>query len=112
MVLLQAGVYPRAEKEFRAVLDVEPQNDEATIGLAASLRGEGKRESQSPYLEAEKLLQSILDREPGQLSATFNLAVLYAELPREAGQGAAALSSASSATRRTSTPRVPSRRSS
>jgi tetratricopeptide (TPR) repeat protein len=79
VVLLQAGVYPRSEKEFRAVLDVEPNNDEATLGLAAALRGQGKRESQGPYLEAEKLLKSILDRSPHQLSATFNLAVLYSD---------------------------------
>ncbi len=79
VVLLQAGVYPRAEKEFRGVLDVEPKNDEATLGLAASLRGQGKRESPGPYLEAEKLLQSLLDRRPDQIAALFNLAVLYSD---------------------------------
>ena len=78
VVLLQAGVYPRAEKEFRAVLAVEFDNDEATLGLAAALRGQGKRDSQGPYLEAEKLLRSILERTPHHVDATFNLAVLYA----------------------------------
>jgi cytochrome c-type biogenesis protein CcmH/NrfG len=79
VVLLQAGVYPRAEKEFRAVLDVEPENDEATLGLAAALRGQGKRDNQGPYREAEKQLKSILSRDPSHLAATYNLAVLYAE---------------------------------
>ena len=79
VVLLQAGVYPRAEKEFRAVLDVESDNDEAALGLAAALRGQGKRDSTGPYLEAEKVLKGVLDRDPHQLDATFNLAVLYAD---------------------------------
>ena len=79
VVLLQAGVYPRAEKEFRSVLEVEPENDEATLGLAAALRGQGKRDNQGPYHEAEKQLKSILSRDPSHLAATFNLAVLYAE---------------------------------
>jgi cytochrome c-type biogenesis protein CcmH/NrfG len=79
VVLLQAGVYPRAEKEFKAVLEVEPENDEATLGLAAALRAQGKRDNQAPYREAEKQLKTILSRDPSHLAATFNLAVLYAE---------------------------------
>jgi Tfp pilus assembly protein PilF len=79
VVLLQAGVYPRAEKELRAVLDVETDNDEAALGLAAALRGQGKRDSQGPFLEAEKILKGVLERDPHQFAAMLNLAVLYAD---------------------------------
>ena len=79
VVLLQAGVYPRAEKELRADLDVENDNDEAALGLAAALRGQGKRDSPGPYLEAEKVLKGVLDRDPHELDALFDLAVLYAD---------------------------------
>ncbi len=78
-VLLQAGVYDRAEKEFRAVLDVKTDDIPATIGLAAALRGQGKRDNKAPFLEAEKLLQGVLAREPDNLAANYNLAVLYAD---------------------------------
>ena len=79
VVLLQAGVYPRAEKELRAVLDVETDNDEAALGLAAALRGQGKRDSTGPFQESEKILKGILERNPHQLAAMVNLAVLYAD---------------------------------
>jgi tetratricopeptide (TPR) repeat protein len=79
VVLLQAGAYARAEKEFKAVVDIEPDNDEATLGLAAAIRGQGKRDNQAPYREAERLLKTVLARDPSNLAATFNLGVLYAE---------------------------------
>jgi tetratricopeptide (TPR) repeat protein len=78
-VLLEAGVYDRAEHEFRAVLEIKPDDIPATIGLAAALRGQGKRDNKAPYQEAEKLLKGVLAREPDNLAANYNLGVLYAD---------------------------------
>jgi tetratricopeptide (TPR) repeat protein len=78
-VLLQAGVYESAEKQFRAVLAVQPESLEARLGLAAALRGQGSRKDQGPYRAAESLLKEILTATPGDWAAAHNLAVLYAE---------------------------------
>jgi tetratricopeptide (TPR) repeat protein len=78
-VLLEAGIYDRAATEFRGVIAVERDNTAAAIGLAAALRGTGKRDNQAPYHESEKLLKGVLDREPKNLSATYNLAILYSD---------------------------------
>lgn len=78
-VLLKAGVYESAEKQFRAVLAVQPESVEAKLGLAAALRGQGSRKDQGPYREAESLLKEILVTTPGDWAAAHNLAVLYAE---------------------------------
>ncbi len=78
-VLLQAGVYPRAEKHFRAVLEVDPESDAAKLGLAAALRGQGRRDDPEPYRAAELLLREIVVALPEHWAATHNLAVLYAE---------------------------------
>jgi tetratricopeptide (TPR) repeat protein len=78
-VLLQAGVYERAEKYFRAVLAVEPDADAAKLGLAAALRGQGNRDNPGPYRAAEALLQEILQARPQHWAAAHNLAVLYSE---------------------------------
>jgi tetratricopeptide (TPR) repeat protein len=78
-VLLQAGVYDRAEKHFRAVLAVEPDADAAKLGLAAALRGQGSRDKPGPYEAAETLLKEILSVTPQHWAAAHNLAVLYSE---------------------------------
>ncbi len=78
-VLLQAGVYERAEKYFRAVLAVEPDADAARLGLAAALRGQGSRDQPGPFRQAEALLQDILNARPRHWAAAHNLAVLYSE---------------------------------
>ncbi len=78
-VLLQAGVYDAAEKEFRAVLAVKKDDDDATVGLAAALRGQGTRYKKEPYSKAERLLKELLDRKPRHLAATYNLAILYTD---------------------------------
>jgi tetratricopeptide (TPR) repeat protein len=78
-VLLLAGVYDRAETEFRSVLENRPNDVPAMIGLAAALRGQGTRKNSAPYAEAEKLLRRALQLEPDNLSATLNLGLLYAD---------------------------------
>jgi tetratricopeptide (TPR) repeat protein len=78
-VLLQAGVYDRAEKHFRAVLAVEPDADAAKLGLAAALRGQGSRDKPGPFEAAETLLKAILSVTPRHWAAAHNLAVLYSE---------------------------------
>jgi tetratricopeptide (TPR) repeat protein len=79
IVLLKAGVYERAAEELRTVLDAEPENTAAALGLAAARRAQGSRDDSAPYAEAETLLKGVLEREPKNLFATFNLGVLYAE---------------------------------
>lgn len=86
-VLLRAGVYERAEKQFRAVLDIEPESITAKLGLAAALRGQGSRDNPAPYRAAEALLRELVAAAPNDWAAAHNLAVLYAEAldrPRDA----------------------------
>jgi tetratricopeptide (TPR) repeat protein len=78
-VLLQAGVFEQAEKHFRRVLGVEPDSEAALLGLAAALRGQGRRDKQGPFQAAEKVLSGLLAASPGHWAAAHNLAVLYAE---------------------------------
>ena len=78
-VLLRAGVYDRAANELKAVLQVEPDNSQAALTLAAAIRGRAKRDDMTAYAESERLLLGVLEREPKNLAATFNLAVLYAD---------------------------------
>jgi cytochrome c-type biogenesis protein CcmH/NrfG len=82
-VLLRAGIYDRAEREFRAVQAIEPDDDAAILGLAAAVRGLGSRDNTGRYVEAEKLLKSLLDRKPHHVAAQLNLAVLYADFLNE-----------------------------
>jgi tetratricopeptide (TPR) repeat protein len=78
-VLLQAGIYERAQQEFRTVLAVNPDDVAATLGLAAAVRGTGGRDKAPAYQEARRLLEQLLEREPNNAAATFNLAILYAD---------------------------------
>jgi tetratricopeptide (TPR) repeat protein len=78
-VLLNAGVYDRAEAQYRAVLKAKAQDIDAEVGLAAALRGQGSREKKGPYEEAARVLQGVLKRKPNHLAATYNLAVLYTD---------------------------------
>lgn len=86
-VLLAAGVYVKAEEHFRTVLAVKSDDRDATLGLAAALRGRGSRSAQAPYREAEKLLAGLLQRHPSDLEATFNLGVLYARFLGKGAEG-------------------------
>jgi Flp pilus assembly protein TadD len=65
--------YKTAEENFRAVLESQPKNYEAAIGLGVALRG-GKKipEAEAQYNEAQKL-------DPSNPSSYFNLGLLYQE---------------------------------
>ena len=65
--------YKTAEENFRAVLQPQPKNYEAAIGLGVALRG-GKKidEAEAQYNEAQKL-------DPSNPSSYFNLGLLYQE---------------------------------
>ncbi len=78
-VLLQAGVYDRAVPEFRSVLASKPNDLDAKIGLAAALRGLGKRDAPGPWQEAERLLREVLAEESGNVAANLNMGLLYAD---------------------------------
>lgn len=78
-VLLEAGVYDRAEQQFRAVLEKKPFDMDAGIGLAAALRGQGSRAKPAPYQEAEKVLLELLSKHSRAFTVPFNLGVLYAD---------------------------------
>ena len=65
--------YKTAEENFRAVLQAQPKNYEAAIGLGVALRG-GKKidEAETQYNEAQKL-------DSANPSSYFNLGLLYQE---------------------------------
>jgi Flp pilus assembly protein TadD len=65
--------YKTAEENFHAVLEAQPKNYEAAIGLGVALRG-GKKidEAEAQYNEAQKL-------DPSNPSSYFNLGLLYQE---------------------------------
>jgi tetratricopeptide (TPR) repeat protein len=78
-VLLRAGVYAKAEEQFRAVLKDAKEDADATIGLAAALRGQGDKDHTAKWSEAQKFLEGVLARDPHNVAAQFNLAVLLAD---------------------------------
>ncbi len=78
-VLLQAGVFDRAEQAFRVVLEARPESVDARLGLAAALRGLSNRDNERPLVEAERLLSGVLSERPRHWAAAHNLALLYAE---------------------------------
>jgi cytochrome c-type biogenesis protein CcmH/NrfG len=78
-VLIRAGVYDRAKLEFQAVLEREPKDIDALLGLATALRGSATRGDKAPYLEAESTLKKLLQLNSRHPEAAFNLGVLYAD---------------------------------
>jgi tetratricopeptide (TPR) repeat protein len=78
-VLLRAGVYGKAEEQFRAVLKVVPDDADAAIGLAAALRGQGDKDHTAKWNEAQKILEGVLARDPHNVGAEFNLAILLSD---------------------------------
>ena len=79
-VLLRAGAYPKAAEQYRAILQILPDDNEASLGLAAALRGDADAQHPQKYEEARQLLEKILERSPHQVGALFNLGVLYADV--------------------------------
>jgi tetratricopeptide (TPR) repeat protein len=78
-VLLRAGVYHKAEEQFRAVLKDAKDDPDASLGLAAALRGQGDRDHNAKWNEAQKILEGVLARDPHNVGAEFNLAILLAD---------------------------------
>jgi tetratricopeptide (TPR) repeat protein len=78
-VLVRAGVYAKAEEQFRAVLKDSNDDLDASIGLAAALRGQGDKDHPAKWNEAQKILESVLSRDPHNVAAEFNLAILLAD---------------------------------
>jgi tetratricopeptide (TPR) repeat protein len=81
-VLLRAGVYGKAEEQFRAVLAVANDDGDAQLGLAVALRGQADKDHRGRLVEAERVLQAVLAREPHRIEAQFNLAVLLADFAK------------------------------
>jgi tetratricopeptide (TPR) repeat protein len=82
-VLLRAGVYGKAEEQFRAVLKASNDDADASIGLAAALRGQGDKDHPAKWNEAQKLLEGVLARDPHNVGAEFNLAILLADFMKK-----------------------------
>ena len=78
-VLLRAGMYKKAEEQFRAVLDVAKEDADASVGLAASLRGQGDKDHPAKYADAQKTLEGVLARDSHNVEAEYNLAILLAD---------------------------------
>src|SRR5262249_49129451 len=75
--LLRAGAYAKAADQYRAILQVSPEDPSASVGLAAALRGEADPQHPAKLEEARGLLEKVLERDPHQVAALFNLGVLY-----------------------------------
>jgi tetratricopeptide (TPR) repeat protein len=82
-VLLRAGVYAKAEEQFRAVLKASNDDVDAALGLAAALRGQGDKDHLAKWNEAQKLLEGVLARDPHNVGAQFNLAILLADFMKK-----------------------------
>jgi len=82
-VLLRAGVYAKAEEQFRAVLKDVKEDPDASIGLAAALRGQGDKDHAAKWNEAQKILEGVLARDPHNVGAQFNLAILLADFMKK-----------------------------
>jgi tetratricopeptide (TPR) repeat protein len=78
-VLLHAGAYAKAEEQYRAILQVSPDDNEAQIGLAAAIRGQADSKTPAKLEEARQILTKVLERDPHNIGALFNLGVLYAD---------------------------------
>jgi tetratricopeptide (TPR) repeat protein len=82
-VLLRAGVYSKAEEQFRAVLAVSKEDESAAIGLAAALRGQGDKDRPGKFKESQKVLEGVLARDPHNIDAEFDLGVLLADFMKK-----------------------------
>ncbi len=78
-VLLHAGAYGKAEEQFRAILQVSPDDLEAQVGLASAVRGEADAKSPAKLEEAKSILSKVLEKDQHNIPALFNLGVLYAD---------------------------------
>jgi cytochrome c-type biogenesis protein CcmH/NrfG len=78
-VLLRAGAYAKAEDQYRAILQVAPDDSSAQVGLAAALRGESDAQHPKKLEEARALLERVVDRDPHNVAALFNLGILHAD---------------------------------
>jgi tetratricopeptide (TPR) repeat protein len=84
-VLMRAGVYPKAEEQYRAILQVAPDDADAMIGLAASLRAQADPKATGKYEEARALYEKVLANDPHALAAELNLGVLYMDYLKKPG---------------------------
>lgn len=78
-VLVRAGAYPKAAEQFRAIMQLAPDDLDAAVGLAAALRGEAEAKNTAKLEEARALLEKVLEKDPHHASALFNLGVLLAD---------------------------------
>jgi tetratricopeptide (TPR) repeat protein len=78
-VLLRAGIYSKAEDQFRTVLRESKDDADAEVGLAVALRGQGEKDRGAKFREAQKILEAVLARDPHNVDAEFNLAVLFSD---------------------------------
>ncbi len=87
-VLLRAGVYAKAEEQYRAIVSTSPEDNEAEVGLAASLRGEADAQHPQKLDEAKKILEAVLDRDAHNVAALYNLGVLLADFMKRPADAA------------------------
>jgi tetratricopeptide (TPR) repeat protein len=84
-VLMRAGVYPKAEEQYRAILQVAPDDADAMVGLAAALRGQADPKATGKLEEARALYEKVLVNDPHALAAELNLGVLYMDYLKKPG---------------------------
>src|SRR5204863_9307220 len=73
--------------QFRAILQVAPDDASALVGLAGALRGQADAKGGAKLEEARTTLEKVLDRDPHNVAALFNMGVLvndFLKKPAEA----------------------------
>ena len=110
-VLLRAGAYAKAEEQYRAILQVSPDDIDAQVGLAAALRAQADAKSPADSKRRARMLTKVLEKDPHNIAALFNLGVLYADFLKKPARRDAALQALPRPMRRATTRRARTRRS-
>lgn len=86
-VLLRAGAFTKAEEQYRAILQIAPDDIDATVGLAAAMRGSADPKNMQKMEAVRALLERALERDPHHVSALFNMGVLYIDFLKRPQEG-------------------------
>lgn len=88
-VLLRAGAFAKAEEQYRAILQIAPDDIDAAVGMAAAMRGTADPKNTAKLEAVRTMLDQALARDPHHVSALFNMGVLYVDFLKKPGEGRA-----------------------
>ncbi len=86
-VLLRAGAFSKAEEQYRAILQIAPDDIDATVGMAAAMRGSADPKNMQKMEAVRVMLERALERDPHHVSALFNMGVLYIDFLKRPQEG-------------------------